>query len=193
MPVFGRILIVVLVCTSACIAEDSATQLQTLLAELRQTREANQKEETVAEKRNDLAKQKDSSTTTPETPEAKAKSPRSTVNVGDLVERLDDAVVFIRSQNALGESVAVGTGCVIDKSGLIATNRHVISDAAKATVQFREGKEIPVTGFVSVDAQHDLVLLRAKEVPDSVDRAESSTSSRSMGWRSSSDGSPIQR
>lgn len=93
----------------------------------------------------------------------------SPVKVGDLVERFDDAVVFIKSQNALGETVSVGTGCVINKSGVIATNRHVIAEAARAVVQFREGEEIPVTGFVSVDEQHDLVLLRSESVPDNME------------------------
>ena len=55
---------------------------------------------------------------------------------GDLVARFGDAVVFIKPQDALGEAVSVGTGCIIDKSGIVATNRHVIADAALVVVQF---------------------------------------------------------
>ena len=90
-------------------------------------------------------------------------------NVGDLVARFDDAVVFLKSQDALGETVSVGTGCIVDKSGIVATNRHVVSDAARAVAQFRDGKESPVAGWVAVDKLHDLVLLKLESVPENAE------------------------
>ena len=52
-----------------------------------------------------------------------------------------------------------GTGFIIDKSGLILTNNHVISGATAIRVTFDDGRELAAT-VVAADAQHDLALVR---------------------------------
>jgi peroxiredoxin len=97
---------------------------------------------------------------------------RLEVSTSDLVDRYDDAVVFITVSDALGNDVSVGTGCIIQKSGLIATNRHVIAEAVSARVELRDGKKLPVRGVMASDESHDLAILQVDNLPDSVEQFE---------------------
>ena len=54
---------------------------------------------------------------------------------------------------------ATGTGFVVDSSGLIVTNEHVIDGASKLTVTLSNGDELKAT-LVGKDASSDLALLR---------------------------------
>ncbi len=90
-------------------------------------------------------------------------------SVGDMVDRLDDAVAFITVSDALGNDIAVGTGCIIDRAGWIATNRHVVADGMSARVQLRDGARLPVTGYLAVDAAHDLAIVQVDGLPESVE------------------------
>jgi putative serine protease PepD len=60
-----------------------------------------------------------------------------------------------------GESAgeATGTGFVVDSSGLIVTNEHVIDGASKLTVTLSNGDELKAT-LVGKDASSDLAVLR---------------------------------
>lgn len=98
-----------------------------------------------------------------------AKAPSSPISVGDMVDRLDDAVAFITVSDALGNEIAVGTGCIIDRAGLIATNRHVIEGGVSAHVQLRDESRLPVTGYVGVDESHDLAIIKVDGLPDSIE------------------------
>jgi serine protease Do len=61
-------------------------------------------------------------------PRQTAAQPRMVLlDIPDIVERINDVVVNIRSVSEGGEGV--GSGFIIDKSGLIATNFHLISNS----------------------------------------------------------------
>jgi putative serine protease PepD len=58
-----------------------------------------------------------------------------------------------------GAGEATGTGFVVDSSGLIVTNEHVIDGASKLTVTLANGDDLKAT-LVGKDASSDLALLR---------------------------------
>ena len=57
---------------------------------------------------------------------------------------------------------ALGAGFVIDPSGLIVTNNHVIADADEIVVNFNDGTKLTVVEVVGRDAKTDIALLRVK-------------------------------
>ena len=59
----------------------------------------------------------------------------------------------------------MGSGFVIDRSGLVATNYHVIAQASSASVRFRNGTEVEVAGYGVLDKKHDLAILQLKDPP----------------------------
>ena len=64
-----------------------------------------------------------------------------------------------------GEMGALGSGFVIDPSGIIVTNNHVISDADEISVRFKDGEEYAAE-LVGADDKTDLAVLHvdAKKV-----------------------------
>ena len=69
-------------------------------------------------------------------------------------ESLDD---FLRRQRR--PSYAVGSGFIVDKSGYILTNYHVIEDSSRITVQLHSGEEYQAK-VVGMDEETDLAVLK---------------------------------
>jgi serine protease Do len=61
---------------------------------------------------------------------------------------------------------SLGSGFVIDKSGYIVTNNHVIEGADEITVNFTDGTKLKVTKIVGRDAKTDLALLKVEPKKD---------------------------
>ncbi len=55
----------------------------------------------------------------------------------------------------------IGSGVIIDSSGLILTNNHVVDGADKVTVHFADGREYTATD-IKTDPQSDLAVVRIK-------------------------------
>ncbi len=55
----------------------------------------------------------------------------------------------------------IGSGVIIDASGLILTNNHVVDGADKVTVHFADGREYTATD-IKTDPQSDLAVVRIK-------------------------------
>ncbi|KPP82602.1 MAG: Do/DeqQ family periplasmic serine protease [Oceanicaulis sp. HLUCCA04] len=117
---------------------------------------------------------------------ASAAQPRE--GFGDLAEELSPAVVNIsaaqrmrsddnlptfppgspleRFNDLLGDNPRVasslGSGFVIDASGLVVTNNHVIEEADEVEVVFTDGRTLPAD-IVGVDPATDLAVLRIRE------------------------------
>ncbi len=53
----------------------------------------------------------------------------------------------------------VGTGFVVESSGLIVTNLHVVAGESKIAIRFSDGSVVPVLRIAALDADRDLVLL----------------------------------
>ena len=76
----------------------------------------------------------------------------------DVYEGAQDSVAFISSTTARGPGHRLGF--VVDDSGLIVTNEHVVDGAQQVTVKIgTDGKEIQAE-IVGADASHDLALLK---------------------------------
>jgi serine protease Do len=63
-----------------------------------------------------------------------------------------------------GPSHGVGSGFILDTSGNIVTNRHVIQGATKVTVTLNDGKEYSAT-VIGKDAQTDVAVVRLEKPP----------------------------
>jgi serine protease Do len=64
-----------------------------------------------------------------------------------------DSVVRVDVEQGLG------AGFVIDRSGLIATNLHVIDQTTDAQVIFRDGRSFPITSVRGIDENADLAII----------------------------------
>ncbi len=63
-----------------------------------------------------------------------------------------------------GPQHGVGSGFIIDASGDIITNRHVVQGATKVTVTMNDGNEYPAR-VVGKDAQTDVAVVRLEKAP----------------------------
>lgn len=70
----------------------------------------------------------------------------------------DDILEFFRRQSRR-PSYGVGSGFLVDRTGYILTNAHVIRDAAKITVTLENGDEFPAQ-IVGSDNETDLAVLK---------------------------------
>ena len=57
---------------------------------------------------------------------------------------------------------SLGSGFVIDPSGVIATNNHVIADADEIYVNFNDGSRLKVTKVIGRDLKTDIAVLQVK-------------------------------
>jgi serine protease Do len=64
-----------------------------------------------------------------------------------------------RFRNRRQQVAGAGSGYIVDPSGIIVTNNHVVDKAKKVTVRLESGKEIDAT-VVGVDAKTDLAVIK---------------------------------
>ncbi len=86
---------------------------------------------------------------------AKPASPRVRMTAKDIVQQSTDAIVRIE---AGGDKV--GTGFILDKSGLIATNLHVVTGESEIRVKLHDNTQYQVMQVAGIDPGRDLALLR---------------------------------
>src|SRR5215475_9291850 len=75
---------------------------------------------------------------------ARADESAAPLGVKELAAKVRPSIVVISFAGREGSQQGLGTGFVIDKSGLIATNLHVIGEARPISVQTADGKSLPV-------------------------------------------------
>lgn len=74
----------------------------------------------------------------------------------EIIDISSPAIVRIEAGEA-----KVGTGFIIDESGLIATNLHVIEGESRVRVKlYKDHTEYPAIAVAAVDKSHDLALIR---------------------------------
>jgi len=86
----------------------------------------------------------------------------------DIIAYVKHGIVKIETSDVFNHRQGLGSGFVIDASGLVATNYHVVSDAVKAEVLFHDGTRYGVEGYVAVNPQTDLCILKLNGVPANV-------------------------
>ncbi len=93
---------------------------------------------------------------------------RSDVDRNDVetnnVARIEKSLVEIRSNTPQG-TTNLATGFVIDASGLIATNYHVVADSTRAVVHFKGGEAYQVEGYAAIEPNSDLAILKLIDAP----------------------------
>lgn len=65
-------------------------------------------------------------------------------------------------KDLLREATSTGSGFVIDPSGIIVTNNHVIEDAEEIIVAFNDGTRLTVVKVLGRDPETDLALLKVE-------------------------------
>jgi len=83
-------------------------------------------------------------------------------SVEELVKFAKPSVVVITAAGRDASQQGLGTGFVLSKDGLIATNLHVIGEGRSVGVQTHDGKKLEVTEVFASDRQLDLAILRVK-------------------------------
>ncbi|HEY6035217.1 MAG TPA: S1C family serine protease [Kofleriaceae bacterium] len=85
-----------------------------------------------------------------------ANQPHVRMSAREIVDASSPAIVRVEA----GED-RVGTGFILDRSGLIATNLHVIEGESTIKVKlYKDQGEYPVVSIAGVDRGHDLALMR---------------------------------
>ena len=82
-------------------------------------------------------------------------SPRLRMTPKDIVQQSSDGIVVITAGND-----KIGSGFIVDPSGLVATNLHVVASEKQITVKMHDGSSSQVTQVVGYDPARDLALLR---------------------------------
>jgi S1-C subfamily serine protease len=77
-----------------------------------------------------------------------------------IAQRAMPAVAVIATYDAHGNAVNLGSGFVVDSSGLVVSSLHVIENAADATVTLTNGRAFRHPTVVGFDARADLAVLR---------------------------------
>lgn len=89
------------------------------------------------------------------------KAPRSPLTPKDIAQRATPAIVRIEAG-----SEKVGTGFIVDKAGVVATNLHVVAGESAIKVRLHDGSQYPVMQIAALDRDRDLALLRIKPAKD---------------------------
>ena len=84
-----------------------------------------------------------------------------------LAKLVKPSVVVVESVDRLGREGGRGTGFVVRKDGVIATNFHVIGEHRDFAIRFADGKTYRPQSILAVDRDRDLALIKidAKNLP----------------------------
>jgi serine protease Do len=82
------------------------------------------------------------------------------MSVTELAAKVRESTVVISVVGREGERSALGTGFVVDKDGLIATNLHVIGEARPIFVALADGRRLEATEVYATDRAMDLAVIR---------------------------------
>ena len=101
----------------------------------------------------------------PAAPDEKTKDDEKKPAVGpSIVQKLaaqaKPSIVVVTFSGRDGKQAGLGSGFVVSKDGLIATNLHVIGEARPISVQFADGKKFDVTEVHATEKATDLAVLR---------------------------------
>jgi len=92
-------------------------------------------------------------------------SPTSATNAVDLsteelARRTRPSLVVLATRGRDGSGEGVGTGFVIDPSGLVATSLHVVGEARPVVARLSDGREVEVESIHAFDRHTDLAIIR---------------------------------
>jgi Trypsin-like serine proteases, typically periplasmic, contain C-terminal PDZ domain len=99
--------------------------------------------------------------------DTKGRTPEITTRGEATPGQPDDIMEFFRRQMPRRAQASVGSGFIVDKSGYVITNAHVVDDAIRITVKLDSGEELPAT-VVGADKETDIAVLKinaGKDLP----------------------------
>ena len=76
----------------------------------------------------------------------------------DLYEKINPAIVCVDSQ--ISNGLSCGTGCIIDKSGIILTSAHVIDEGNSIVVTMSNGQNYTAKVIKKMGENKDIALLK---------------------------------
>lgn len=77
-----------------------------------------------------------------------------------LYKKINPAIVCVDSQ--IHRGMSCGTGCIIDKSGIILTSAHVVDSGKNIVVTMSNGQNYDAKIYKKFDENEDIVLLKIK-------------------------------
>ncbi len=84
----------------------------------------------------------------------------SGLSTEELARRTRPSLVVLLTRGRDGTGEGVGTGFVIDSSGLIATSLHVVGEARPVVARLTDGRELEILAVHAFDRHTDLAILR---------------------------------
>jgi len=75
-----------------------------------------------------------------------------------MIEKVMPAIVAIRADTP--EGIAAGTGFLVDSTGVVVTNLHVIEGATRVAIKLHSGEQYTQIRVASFDQDRDLAILR---------------------------------
>ena len=85
-----------------------------------------------------------------------------TRSVADLAAAARASLVVLAAKGRDGVGESVGTGFVIDPSGLVATSLHVVGEGRPVTARLVSGRELEIEAMHAFDRHTDLAILRVR-------------------------------
>jgi S1-C subfamily serine protease/thiol-disulfide isomerase/thioredoxin len=82
-----------------------------------------------------------------------------------IIDDVSGGIVQITVVDSIGRETVSGTGFVIDHSGLVATNFHVLAKAHLAQAKFRNGMSYNIAGYRAFDEARDLAIVQLSGAP----------------------------
>jgi hypothetical protein len=79
----------------------------------------------------------------------------------DIFKEISSATVYITTKTMTGEEY-LGSGFIVDSSGVIATNFHVVESAEQINIKLKDGTIYPVSSIIHYDINRDLCLLKVE-------------------------------
>ncbi len=82
------------------------------------------------------------------------------LEASEISSIVSPAVFYIEVKNSSNVTYASGSGFILDKSGIVATNYHVIDGAYSATIKLVDGRIFPVEKVLAYDKNRDIAVLK---------------------------------
>ena len=80
----------------------------------------------------------------------------------EVIRKYGDAVVVITTYSAAEDAIGLGSGFIVDSTGIIVTCRHVIAGAYPAVVRLLNGASFQDIRVLGVDSANDIAVIKVK-------------------------------